>query len=107
MLEYFVHLDADRPPRDLVVAAARIPASVSPITVPTKQLPLHWQRTPAPATLREIGDTFIRKAAVAAMLVPSALASGESNWLLNPAHPDFRKLDLLPVEPLRCDPRFF
>jgi len=43
----------------------------------------------------------------AVLIVPSALAPGESNWLINPGHPEFSRIRLHPVEPFRYDPRFF
>jgi hypothetical protein len=32
---------------------------------------------------------------------------GENNWLINPQHPEFRKIALHAPEPLRYDPRMF
>ncbi len=39
MIEYFVHLDRDDPPPDLVVAAADVPDDVSRVTVSPGQQP--------------------------------------------------------------------
>jgi RES domain-containing protein len=107
MLEYFVHLDADRPPKDLVVAVAEIPASVSRAVLSPDRLPAHWQRTPAPAALTEFGDAFVREGRSVALIVPSAVAPGESNWLLNPQHPGFSQVRLLPLERFVYDRRLF
>jgi len=41
--------------------------------------------------LASIGDRFARKRREAILVVPPALASDESNWLLSPDHPDFRQ----------------
>ena len=43
----------------------------------------------------------------AILIVPSALAPAESNWLINPVHPDFRRIRVNPVERFRYDQRFF
>ena len=41
------------------------------------------------------------------MLVPSALAVNENNWLINPQHPEFKQIAVNPLEPLRYDARMF
>lgn len=107
MLEYFVHLDRDDPPPDLVVAAADVPDDVSRIHVGPSKLPATWRQTPAPVELAAIGDRFARRRRDAILVVPSALAPDESNWLLNPAHPDFARIRIHPLEPFTYDSRFF
>ena len=107
MIEYFVHLDRDDPPPDLVVAAADVPDDVSRVTVSPRQLPATWRRTPAPAELAAIGDRFARKKREAILIVPSALAPDESNWLLNPNHADFSRIRIHPPEPFAYNSRSF
>jgi RES domain-containing protein len=99
MIEYFVHLDRDDPPPDLVVAAADVPDDVSRVSVSPGRLPATWRQTPAPVELASIGDRFARRRREAILVVPSALAPDESNWLLNPEHPDFRRVRIHPPEP--------
>ena len=41
------------------------------------------------------------------LLVPSVLAPNENNWLVNPVHPDYKKIVVREVEPLSYDPRMF
>ena len=55
MIEYFVHLDRDDPPPDLVVATADVPDDVSRTKVGHASLPRTWRETPAPAELAAIG----------------------------------------------------
>jgi RES domain-containing protein len=107
MIEYFVHFDRDDPPPDLVVAAADVPDDVSRVYFAVVKLPATWRQTRAPAELAAIGDRFARRQREAILVVPSALAPDESNWLLNPAHPDFRRVRILPSEPFSYDARFF
>jgi RES domain-containing protein len=107
MIEYFVHLDQDDPPPDLVVAAADVPDDVSRVNVSSGSLPATWRQTPAPVELAAIGDRFARRRREAILVVPSALAPDESNWLLNPDHPDFRRVRIHPPEPFAYDARFF
>ena len=107
MVEYFVHLDRDDPPPDLVVASADVPDNVSRVRVSPGNLSTSWRQTPAPVALAAIGDRFARKRRDAILVVPSALAPEESNWLLNPDHPDFTRIQIHPPEPFAYDSRFF
>jgi RES domain-containing protein len=107
MVEYFVHLNPDDPPDDLVVAAAEIPDSVSRVSIPARRLPAGWQQTPSPPGLSSFGDAFVQERRAAVLIVPSALTPHERNLLINPHHQDFKRIRLLPVAPFRYDPRFF
>jgi RES domain-containing protein len=107
MLEYFVHLDANDPPEDLALVTADVPDGLPRRVVTANDLPEHWRETPAPPELATFGDDLINRAATALLVVPSALAPRENNWLLNPQHPDFRKVAVQQPEPLRYDPRMF
>lgn len=107
MLEYFVHLDADDPPPDLVIAVADVPEDLRREQVGESKLPPHWRDTPAPAELVRYGDEFVKRGDCALLLVPSALAPSENNFLMNPQHADFRKITVRGTRPLNYDPRLF
>jgi RES domain-containing protein len=107
MLEYFVHLDKDDPPEDLVLAIAEIADDVSRERVQASDLPANWRDAAAPPELSEIGDRFAQKGEHCLLLVPSVLAPAENNWLINPGHPDYRRIVALDIEPLSYDPRMF
>jgi RES domain-containing protein len=105
MLEYFVHLDPEDAPDDLVLGTADVPESVSRKRLEARKMPVHWRDVPPAPGLAEIGDEFVKKAEHCVLLVPSALAVNENNWLINPRHPEFTQIVLNPPEPLRYDPR--
>jgi RES domain-containing protein len=107
MLEYFVHVDADDPPPDLVLATADISETIFPARVRIEDMPSNWRESPAPPSLTHCGDEFVKSGKSVALVVPSALAPAENNWLLNPAHADFSKLVLGTVEALSYDQRMF
>jgi RES domain-containing protein len=107
MLEYFVHLDADDPPDDLVLATADIPDDLSREQIGLSDLPANWRETPAPPELARLGDDFVARADHCLLIVPSVLAKMEKNWLLNPGHPDFLKVVIGDSEPLSYDARMF
>lgn len=107
MIEYLVHIDPDDPPPDLVVVAADVPAGVSRTVVTARQLPGNWRQTPAPPELARFGDRFVEEGRAAILVVPSALAPAESNWLLNARHREFARIRVRRPEPFAYDARFF
>jgi RES domain-containing protein len=107
MLEYFVHLDKDDPPADLVLAVAEVFDAVGRESVATGDLPKSWREAAAPAKLARFGDEFAQRADHCLLLVPSVLAPRENNCLINPSHPDFKRIVILSVESLSYDPRMF
>ncbi|MGH9161621.1 MAG: RES family NAD+ phosphorylase [Vicinamibacteraceae bacterium] len=97
MIEYFVHIDPDDLPPDLVLVTADVPDSVSRSSISERSLPATWRQVPAPPQLATIGDRFVRDGRTAILLVPSALAPSESNWLIDPAHPEAAKVRVRPT----------
>jgi RES domain-containing protein len=54
------------------------------------------------------GDRWVIESRSAALRVPSvAVNRMESNLVLNPAHPDFARIQAMPSIPFVFDPRFF
>lgn len=107
MLEYFIHLDKDDPPADLVLAIAEIPDLVSRNHVAPDHLPGNGRDPVAAPELAHFGDEFAQRGKHCILVIPSALAPAENNWLINPAHPDYTRITVHPLEPLICDPRMF
>jgi RES domain-containing protein len=107
MLEYFVHLDPEDAPDDLVLATADVPDDISRQKTEMRTLPANWRETPAPPALAQVGDDFVKEARACLLQVPSALALHENNWLINPHHPEFKQIRLNAPESLRYDPRMF
>lgn len=107
MLEYFVHLDPEDTPDDLVLATAEVPENVSREWMPSDSLPANWRESPAPIQLAQIGDEFVKKAGSCLLLVPSALAVRENNVLINPQHAEFKQITVNQTEPLQYDSRMF
>jgi RES domain-containing protein len=107
MIEYFVHIEPDDPPKNLVVVAVDVPDHVSRLSIAVRKLPENWRQIPAPASLAAIGDAFVADRKAAILIVPSVLAPSESNWLINPRHPEFGDIRVQPPEPFHYDDRFF
>ena len=107
MIEYFVHIDPGDSPRDVVMVSADIPDSVSRKKVSLSRVHPAWRSSPAPPELAAIGDSFVADRKAAVLIVPSALAPSESNWLINPQHPEFSRIRVHPAEAFQYDVRFF
>jgi RES domain-containing protein len=107
MIEYYVHVDPGDSPSDLVVVSADIPDSVSRTKAVLSRLPSDWRRSPAPPALAAFGDSFVADPRAAVLIVPSVLAPSESNWLINPEHPEFADIRVNPPADFHYDARFF
>jgi RES domain-containing protein len=69
------------------------------------RLPDGWRTYPAPSDLQRIGDDWVRSQRSVALEVPSVIVVRESNYLLNPAHPDFSSVVIGEPEPFTFDVR--
>lgn len=107
MLEYFVHVDKDDAPTDLVLAIAEVPDDLARERVEAASLPATWRESTAPPELTRLGDEFVKRGEHGLLLVPSVLAPSENNCLINPAHPDYKKIVVRDLEPLDYDSRMF
>jgi RES domain-containing protein len=103
-LELLVHLQSSR----LLAAYALVPArfdSALVEAVAARDLPPRWREYPAPVELQEIGDRWARSRPTAVLQVPSSVVPMESNFLINPDHPDFSRIEVGTPEPFELDPR--
>ena len=109
ILEVFVHLSADQRPEDLVRITAEIPVDASALERQRRELlarlSKNW-RFSHPET-RDLGDEWVRERTSLLLLVPSVIVPGEWNALVNPEHPDAKKIRVLETEPFSFDPRMF
>lgn len=100
-LESLVHLN---PP--VIFRYAAIPLDFEDDLVEKAvALPPGWAGSPPPPTTRALGDLWAREARSAMLELPSAIIPTESNYLLNPAHPDFKKIVIGQPVPFSFDPR--
>ncbi|MGH9611402.1 MAG: RES family NAD+ phosphorylase [Bryobacteraceae bacterium] len=105
VLEALVHL-TDTLPDKFVLGSAEIPDEVFCDSVHERNLPSDWQTLVVRRqdATRSIGDEWIKSVRSAVLLVPSVV-SGERNVLLNPEHPDFRRIRFFDAEPFKFDLR--
>ena len=57
-------------------------------------LPEDWNSRPISPSTRAIGDRWVKKLSSAVLRVPSIVVPDEFNYLLNPIHPDFAKIEI-------------
>lgn len=69
------------------------------------ELPAKWRSDPAPRSLQNLGDHWIREARSAVLCVPSAIVPDEFNYLINPMHRHFKKIKIGKHLPFKFDSR--
>ena len=75
------------------------------IDLDRRKLPGHWRTFPAPPALPALGDAWLASGKSPVLRVPSAIVPGESNYLLNPAHPKFARITIGAPERFELDLR--
>ncbi len=80
------------------------PAEIS-TAVDVSELPNGWDAPILVATTQQLGDAWVSGRKSAILRVPSAITSGEFNYLVNPDHPDFVALEVGNTQEFKLDPR--
>ncbi len=104
-LELLVHLDDEDLAKDYVGIAADIPASVDIARLRNTDLPRDWRVYPRHQALADLGSRWAAARESAVLAVPSAVIPQELNYLLNPLHPHFKRIQIGRPEPFSFDPR--
>lgn len=105
VLELFVHLDRrSRASLRLVGIPVRIPDELVAVR---PDLPRGWRAEPPPTGTKDLGTAWVRAGSSCALRVPSAVVPIEDNLMLDPAHPDFPKIEIGTPEPYSLDPRLW
>ena len=70
-----------------------------------EELPNDWLESGLHPATQDIGDRWLESAESAVLQVPSAVVFGETNFIVNPEHPDFREIHAGPVSDVHYDRR--
>ena len=105
VLEFFVNLDPGEAPTDLLMGEATL-AGDCVESLDTALLPANWRELDNLAC-RDLGSAWAASRRSLALAVPSVVVDGDSNLILNPAHPNFAKVTFKEPVPFRFDPRMF
>ena len=107
-LETLVHLHGPLPPDGFESLELSLPSGCVGTRINVDELEEScsgWRSYPPHVLLQEMGTDWIESAASLVMEVPSAVSPSESNFLVNPAHPDFRRIKTKPAVPVVWDSR--
>lgn len=87
-----------------VMIPARFPERIVE-RIASASLPPDWRDLSVRGELQQVGATWSRTRTSAVLAVPSAVVPAESNYLLNPEHPDFVHVEIGAREEWLTDPR--
>jgi RES domain-containing protein len=107
MAEVVVHISIGNLPEGFMMMTIAIPDDVSMEELTEEQLPPHWNQFPPLKETKRYGDQFISAGIACVMKVPSAVTKGDFNFLINPAHPQFKKISISAFDPFPFDNRLF
>jgi len=102
-IETFVHLGDDALHIRFVHFRIEMPDAVA--VQRCRRPPPGWRAEPPDEASMRYGSTWLRRARTAVLEVPSAIVPPEKNYLLNPRHPEFRRIRIGRPLPLVFDPR--
>jgi RES domain-containing protein len=106
-LEIAVHLDLSEDlPTDRFYVEIDIPKHIPIAEVSINDLPKNWDAHPASIRTQIIGDDFVNQNTTAVLKVPSSIVSQEFNFLINPNHPDIKRIKVISQIPMDLDNRF-
>lgn len=106
-LEVLVHVDHDLMPQDFVQIEIDLPNYCEVELINQKKFPADWRSSPSPEKLQQLGNIWLEEGRTPVLEVPSAVIPEETNFLLNPAHVDAKKITVISVSDFQYDPRLF
>lgn len=105
VLEVLVHLESPALLEKYALIQVEFPETAV-ASVNRALLPKNWSDDPSPSEAQAIGDSWVTTGRSIVLRVPSALVPDESNFLLNPRHPDFDDVRIHKPVPFKFDQRF-
>ncbi|OGA00293.1 MAG: hypothetical protein A3H35_04480 [Betaproteobacteria bacterium RIFCSPLOWO2_02_FULL_62_17] len=103
MLELLVQDDPLR--ARYVIVPATLPKNLKIERIMPDQLPPDWRQRGARDRLQAIGTDWARRGSSAVLAVPSVVIPSETNYLLNPLHPAFSRIETGKAEEFVTDLR--
>ena len=104
-LENVVHRSGEGLQDLFRVMVVHIPDELTVETIALRDLPDNWADYQNFDVCQQQGENWLLAGTSVVLRVPSVIVPQEWNYLLNPAHPDFRSIELLRTEPFFFDPR--
>jgi RES domain-containing protein len=95
-------------PEGYVLNIIDVPAEVGFFyTIEADSLPDGWNSYPHRKETKQLGDALLKEREHLLIKVPSALVTGEYNYLINPLHKDFSSVQVAEVLPFNFNERLF
>lgn len=107
MAEVAVHLTLATLPADYVMIEIDIPDFIGIKELDKNKLTENWNSHPPVLATQNLGNGFISSLEACVLKVPSAVVKGDSNFLINPYHPDFKKIKIADITDFFFDKRIF
>ncbi|HEY0153392.1 MAG TPA: RES family NAD+ phosphorylase [Longimicrobium sp.] len=103
-LELLAYVSPGTEPADLELFEVRLPDDARSRAITPGDLDRDWQAPRHPGCQRQ-GDAWARSADALVLVVPSVMIPEEPNYLINPAHPDAVRVQVVGSRPFTYDPR--
>jgi RES domain-containing protein len=104
-LENVVHRNSRGLQKNFRQMNIEVPHEIKIDKIEIADLKPDWKEFMRMSYTESIGDEWIKAGKTAVLKVPSAIIAGDSNFLLNPEHKDFKKIKLLKTLPFHFDSR--
>ena len=104
-LENIVHRSGEGLSLNFKILTIEIPDEISISEIKPSQLRKDWTEYQNYIFSQKIGDEWLKTGITAVLKIPSAIIPEESNLLLNPAHPQFKKIKIIEVDDFIFDNR--
>jgi RES domain-containing protein len=104
-LENLVHRDGEGLKELFKVIVIAVPDIVSVTSLLIDELPADWTLYKKQPYTRHIGDSWLQSFESCILKVPSAIIQHEHNYLINPAHPEFKHIRIAATEDFMFDSR--
>ena len=100
-----MHFSHQTLPDDYVCLTVTVPKAIKIEMIDLALSPSDWWEEDPPVTTQALGSAWLQRSSSLLLKVPSAIIPSEYNYLLNPQHKDFGKLNISAPVKFRFDPR--
>ena len=106
LLETLAHVPAKMlQEKNYLLATFTLPDTIKPEAIDKDKLTAGWDDPDTRPVTKKMGDNFLRGKSSLILMVPSVLMPEENNYVLNPLHPDSKKIKLINKRRIHFDAR--
>ncbi|MBM3416750.1 MAG: RES domain-containing protein [Bacteroidetes bacterium] len=91
--------------KNYLLVTLSVPDSIKPELIEPAGLPAGWDAPDTRSVTKKLGDKFLRGKTGLLLAVPSVLVYEEINYMLNPLHPDIRRVKIIFKRRIQFDKR--